>query len=93
MKNCQTLEMAQLIKLQRIHFPGYEITSDNFNISAAVIIPQNARVLVTSGHVGLESDGTVKESLEKQIDSAFEVCSYHYPYRYNYPTMHLKLTL
>lgn len=85
--------MGDVIKLQRVHFPGYEVISDNFNISAAIIIPRNARLLVTSGHIGLKSDGNVEESLEKQIDSAFEVCSCYYLYRDDYTSMKLKLTL
>lgn len=65
------------IKLQSVNFSGYEVISNNFNISAAIIVPQNARLLVTSGHVGLKSDGNVEELLEKQIDTAFEVCGYY----------------
>lgn len=85
--------MAEAIKLQRVHFPGYEVISDNFNISAAIIIPQNARLLVTSGHVGLKSDGNVEESLEKQIDTSFEVCGFYCLCGRNYTRMHLELTL
>lgn len=74
--------MEKEIKLQTVNFPGYEVISNSYNISAAVIVPRNARLLVTSGHVGLKSDGNVEELLEKQIDAAFEVCGNYERYRY-----------
>ncbi|CRG91838.1 hypothetical protein PISL3812_08892 [Talaromyces islandicus] len=58
--------------LQRITFPGYEVLSDHFNIAAAIVVPRDCRLLVTSGHVGLDKDGKLEEGLENQMDTAFE---------------------
>lgn len=65
------------VKLERVHFRGFEVLSDNFNISAGIIIPAGCRTLATSGHVGLNNKGELEEELERQMDAAFEVSHVH----------------
>jgi enamine deaminase RidA (YjgF/YER057c/UK114 family) len=53
------------------NFPGYD---DHGLISAAILIPQNRRIVFTSGQVGTDSNGR-PESLEDEMVLAFEVIS------------------
>ena len=52
------------------NFPGYD---DHGLISAATIIPQNRRIVFTSGQVGTDSEGKQPETLEDEMILAFEV--------------------
>lgn len=40
--------------------------------SDAVIIPAGARILVSSGQLGMRKDGTIPESIEEQVEAAFD---------------------
>ncbi|KAL2793099.1 hypothetical protein BJX66DRAFT_339158 [Aspergillus keveii] len=52
------------------NYPGYEQLGDIFNISAAVSIPSNARIVATSGQIADNHDplwGTHAEQFEKAM--------------------------
>jgi enamine deaminase RidA (YjgF/YER057c/UK114 family) len=52
------------------NYPGYEQLGDIFNISAAVSIPSNARIVATSGQIADNHDplwGTHAEQFEKSM--------------------------
>ena len=40
--------------------------------SDAVIIPANARILISSGLLGMRQDGTVPDTIEAQVAAAFD---------------------
>ena len=40
--------------------------------SDAVIIPAGARILVSSGQLGMRRDGTIPETIEEQVAAAFD---------------------
>lgn len=40
--------------------------------SDAVLIPQDAQILVSSGMLGMRKDGTIPKSIEDQVSAAFD---------------------
>lgn len=61
------------LKLQCVNFAGYEGLSDAHGISAAVVVPAGARLVATSGHVGVDSSGKLAATLKEEIAIAFSV--------------------
>ena len=61
------------VKLQTIHFEGYEAISDLGSLAAGVVVPAGYRTLATSGHVGVDLNGVLASGLQEQIDIAFKV--------------------
>ena len=64
---------ANMTTIQLVQFPGFESMSYNFPISAAAMVAQGSRLVVTSGHIGMTAEGTLPEELGAQVDLAFEV--------------------
>jgi enamine deaminase RidA (YjgF/YER057c/UK114 family) len=56
-----------------VNFPGYETVAEKYGLSAAVCIPAGARLVVTSGHVGMDDDMNMKVDLREQMVLAFKV--------------------
>lgn len=40
--------------------------------SDAVVIPAGARILISSGQLGMRRDGTIPETIEDQVEAAFD---------------------
>lgn len=55
------------------NFPGYERVAEKYGISAATSIPAGARLIVTSGHVGMDDEMNMKVDLQEQMEVAFTV--------------------
>ena len=64
------------VTLKAITFPGYEAITDRYAIAAAIVVPANYLTLVTSGHVGLDAEGNLADTIEQQIRLTFEVCDH-----------------
>lgn len=62
------------VTLKAVTFPGYEAITDRYAIAAAVVVPANYLTLATSGHVGLDAEGNLADTVEEQIRLTFEVC-------------------
>src|SRR4051812_15143892 len=45
--------------------------ADNLTLSQAIVIPANARLVVTSGQCGFQEDGSLPSHVEEQISLAF----------------------
>ncbi|RVX68602.1 hypothetical protein B0A52_07029 [Exophiala mesophila] len=60
------------VTLKAITFPGYEAITDRYAIAAAIVVPANYLTLVTSGHVGLDAEGNLADTIEQQIRLTFE---------------------
>lgn len=56
-----------------VNFKGYEKVADKYGISAAVCVPAGARLIVTSGHVGMDDELNMKVDLKEQMELAFKV--------------------
>lgn len=66
-----SIKMSQV---RCVNFQGYEKIADKYGISAAVCVPAGARLMVTSGHVGMDDEMNVKVDLKEQMELAFKVC-------------------
>jgi len=56
-----------------VNFPSYEEVADKYGISAAVSVPAGARLIITSGHVGMDDEMNMKVDLREQMELAFKV--------------------
>ena len=61
-------------RLRCINFPGYEKVAGRHGHSAAVCILPGARLVVTSGHVGIDDEMNMKVDLREQMVLAFKAC-------------------
>jgi hypothetical protein len=65
--------MLAPVKLQRVYFAGHEAITNIHDIAAAIVVPTGYRTLATSGHVGVDGNGKLADSLREQIRITFEV--------------------
>jgi hypothetical protein len=61
--------------IKTVNFAAFEPVSSAHGISAAVVIPPGLTQIATSGHVGINTEGVLTDTLEGQMTVAFEVCS------------------
>ncbi|KAK6367360.1 hypothetical protein LTS17_010286 [Exophiala oligosperma] len=58
-----------------VNYPGYETIAEKYGLSAAVCISAGARLVVTSGHVGMDEERNMKVDLREQMVLAFKTRS------------------
>ena len=63
-----------MARIRCVNFPGYEEVADKYGISAAVCVPAGARLIVTSGHLGMDDELNMKVDLQEQMELALKLC-------------------
>lgn len=54
------------------HIHSEETPSPLSAHSDAVVIPAGARILISSGQLGMRRDGTIPDTIEEQVEAAFD---------------------
>jgi hypothetical protein len=61
-------------KVQGFNYDGYEEVAEKYGISAAVSVQlSGTQLITTSGHVGMDENGQIAQSLRAQMALAFKV--------------------
>jgi hypothetical protein len=64
-------------KVQGFNYRGYEEIAEKYCLSAAVSVTLiGTRLIATSGHVGLDENGQIGQSLKEEMEVAFKVCAF-----------------
>lgn len=64
---------GKMSHIRCVNYPGYETIAEKYGLSAAVCISAGARLVVTSGHVGMDEERNMKVDLREQMVLAFKV--------------------